>query len=97
MVELDGEEYHAELTQVSMTLVDNMQVHGERTNHSSDDSPYQKKCDGTAIKSSLQRTAISTAVFNVNYDMQRMRFPVEMTFISFPYAITLFIPHQHNT
>jgi hypothetical protein len=53
VVELDDEEYHVELTQVSMTVVDNMQTPGERTNHSSDDSPYQKKCDGTAIKSSL--------------------------------------------
>ena len=76
MVELDGEECHVELTQVSKTVVENMQTPGERTNHSSDGSPYQKKCDGTAIKISLYRTTTSTAVFTGNYDTDRIRFPV---------------------
>jgi len=59
VVELDGEECHVELTQVSKTVVENMQTPGERTNHSSDGSPYQKKCDETWT--GLQLLALSAS------------------------------------
>jgi hypothetical protein len=62
-----------------------MQISGEATNHSSDDSPFQgKKSCKTALKNPLYHiTATSKAVYARNNDIKIARFPISLAVKSF--------------